>query len=352
MKTDIQLRLYKVLLIAGACLSIISILGNLIAGFPLMVNVKWGVLFIVCAIAYVLSNNRKLLNNLTFGVFIFLVCFLMPFAFVDSGGSSNNSISYIFLLLIAITLLMNGWRRILLVVLLIVQFVLMHILEYLYPEIIFVYSESSQFVDRLIQIPLVLIAAFIIILRFSKEYERIYQKLHMTANVDELTGLYNRRLFNKAMKENVENRNGPINLILLDLDNFKKVNDRFGHSIGDQVLKELSALLQKYFGGGKHIVCRWGGDEFAIIYYGDKDELAEKLEELKQAFKSYVSVYEETTGITTSIITVSDYDKASQVIVAADHMLYKEKLKKDAKEYLCPDFLNQECQEQECPEED
>jgi len=137
-----------------------------------------------------------------------------------------------------------------------------------------VYSGWNQFLDRMIQIPLLLLASFLIILRFANEYERVNQKLDVFANFDELTGLFNRRMFNKAMEETIEDSKEPIHLALLDLDNFKKVNDKYGHYVGDEVLIELSGLLQKIFGFDKHIVSRWGGDEFAIIYYGEKFHLA------------------------------------------------------------------------------
>lgn len=330
-QSDIQLRLYRAILIVGASLSVISIIGNYISDFPFLTSLKWVVLFLLTVIAFIFSNNKKYTMHVMFGVFLFLIGIFLPFAFIDSGGSNNNAMGYTFLLLIAITYLFSSWRRLSLVVMLIVVFMGMHALEYYYPEMITVYTGWNQFVDRMIQIPLLLLVSFIIILRFAKEYERVNQKLDVLANYDELTGLYNRRMFNKAMEEAIEGNNEPAHLALLDLDNFKKVNDTYGHYVGDEVLKELSDLLQKTFRLDKHIVSRWGGDEFAIIYYGEKNELMRKLEDIKEAFKAYVLAYEETTGISTSIISFSDYDVVSQTLIAADQQLYKEKVKSKSK---------------------
>lgn len=327
-QSDIQLLLYRAILLAGASLSLISIIGNYLSSFPLWLNLKWIVLFFITVIAFIFSNNKRYTIHIMLVVFLFLISIFLPFAFVDSGGSNNNAMGYTFLLLIATTYLFNGWRRLFLVAMLIVVFMALHALEYYHPEMIAVYSEWSQFMDRMIQIPLLLLVSFLIILRFAKEYERMNQKLNYIANFDELTGLYNRRMFNKAMEEAERNNNEQIQLALLDLDNFKKVNDKYGHYIGDEVLKELSALLQNTFGLGQNIVSRWGGDEFAIIYYGEKDELIQKLEVIREAFRAYVSAYEETAGISTSIVSFSDYDKVSQTLIAADHQLYKEKMKK------------------------
>jgi diguanylate cyclase (GGDEF)-like protein len=208
---------------------------------------------------------------------------------------------------------------------LIVVFIAMHALEYYCPDVVVVYTEWNQFVDRMIQIPLLLLASFFIILQFAKEYERVNLKLTDFANFDELTGLYNRRILNKAMEEAVEDTNASIHLALLDLDNFKQVNDKYGHYTGDEVLKKLSSILQKTFDLDNHIVSRWGGDEFAIVYYGKKDELIQKLEDIKKSYRAYVSVYEETLGISISIVSFRDYDKVSQMLIAADKQLYKEK---------------------------
>lgn len=327
-QSDIQQRLYKTILLVGASLSVICIIGNFFSSFPWSVSIKWVVLFFITVIAFIFSNNKRLTIHIMFYFFLFVVIAFLPFSFIDSGGSNNNAMGYTFLLLITITYLFNGRRRIFLVATLIIVFIVLHTLEYYYPEIIAVHSGWNQFLDRMLQIPLLLLISFIIILQFAKEYERVNQKLSIYADFDELTGLYNRRIFNKAMEEAVADRDKPIYLALLDLDNFKKVNDNHGHQVGDEVLKKLSTLLKKNFSLDNHVVSRWGGDEFAIIYYGEKDELVQRLANIKEVFKTYISAYENTTGISISIVPFRDYDKASQTLIEADCQLYKEKLKK------------------------
>lgn len=330
-QSDIQLRLYRAMLLVGASLSVFSIIGNYISAFPLRSNIKWVGLFFIAVIAFIFSNNKRYTPYIMFYIYIFLICFFLPFAFVDTGGSNNNAIGYTFLLLISATYLFYGWRRIFLVAALIVTFMAMHALEYYYPQLIAVYTGWNQFVDRMIQIPLLLLVSFFIVLQFAKEYERVNQRLENMASSDELTGLYNRRMFNKVIESVSKDSSELIHLAFLDLDNFKKVNDKYGHYIGDAVLKEMSDLLQNTFDLEKHIVSRWGGDEFAIIYYGEKDELIQKLEDVREKFKAYASDYEETTGVSTSIVSFSDYDKVTHTLIAADNQLYKEKLKKPVK---------------------
>ncbi|BCD68577.1 GGDEF domain-containing protein [Nitratiruptor sp. YY09-18] len=90
------------------------------------------------------------------------------------------------------------------------------------------------------------------------------------AEIDFLTGLVNRRRFERALLEMIndyQTRDYPFALILLDIDNFKQINDKYGHPAGDQVLKEI-ALILKTFLRANNIAARVGGEEFAILVPG------------------------------------------------------------------------------------
>ncbi|RUM37686.1 MAG: hypothetical protein DSY57_03655, partial [Desulfobulbus sp.] len=92
------------------------------------------------------------------------------------------------------------------------------------------------------------------------------KKLHHLAYHDDLTGLANRRLFHDLLKQDISRagRNRKKTAILfLDLDNFKQINDRYGHQAGDQLLIELAISLRHRL-RESDILCRWGGDEFVI----------------------------------------------------------------------------------------
>jgi len=87
------------------------------------------------------------------------------------------------------------------------------------------------------------------------------------ATTDSLTGLHNRRGFDLALIETIENsqrRNDVFCLLIIDIDHFKKVNDKHGHLVGDKVLVGISKILQKQM-RGKDYLSRFGGEEFAIL---------------------------------------------------------------------------------------
>jgi diguanylate cyclase (GGDEF)-like protein len=82
---------------------------------------------------------------------------------------------------------------------------------------------------------------------------------------DGLTGLFNRRIFDETLAQQAKSSNmRPVSLLLFDLDNFKRVNDTFGHQSGDQVLKSFAGILKESC-RGHDLVARFGGEEFAII---------------------------------------------------------------------------------------
>jgi diguanylate cyclase (GGDEF)-like protein/PAS domain S-box-containing protein len=96
------------------------------------------------------------------------------------------------------------------------------------------------------------------------------ERLRFAANFDELTSVANRRHFNQALTAAIEQaaRTGcGVTLIILDLDNFKRINDTRGHAVGDQILAEVANRLSHAVPEG--LVARLGGDEFAVVIAGD-----------------------------------------------------------------------------------
>lgn len=114
---------------------------------------------------------------------------------------------------------------------------------------------------------------------------QLMQNLREAATLDHLTGLANKRVFNEELQAQIAlcNRYGHhLSLILTDLDHFKKVNDRYGHASGDEVLKQIAYVLKETV-RDSDIVARWGGEEFAILVPSTDLQgvvtLAEKLRE-------------------------------------------------------------------------
>jgi diguanylate cyclase (GGDEF)-like protein len=93
------------------------------------------------------------------------------------------------------------------------------------------------------------------------------QRLEQLAAIDRLTGLYNHRMYDFILKgeiEHAQQKGYPVSVLMLDIDHFKRVNDDYGHGVGDRVLEGLGLLLKESARIGNS-VCRYGGEEFSII---------------------------------------------------------------------------------------
>lgn len=118
-----------------------------------------------------------------------------------------------------------------------------------------------------IEFPMLLIAVvasallFFLTSLFSKEMSSIRTK----ARMDPLTKLLNREGFEDLVRMALAERPGQGMLMIMDMDNFKLINDQLGHPVGDQVLRKFSSVLENYFNRNKDIVGRLGGDEFAVF---------------------------------------------------------------------------------------
>jgi len=118
-----------------------------------------------------------------------------------------------------------------------------------------------------------------LVTRVTNRLERV--QLHRAlADSDPLTGVANRRRSEELMGQLVHlavRQKRPFSLALLDLDHFKHVNDRYGHGMGDEVLRRVARLLERSF-RAEDVVARWGGEEFVVGMFGaDKEDGAQRL---------------------------------------------------------------------------
>lgn len=135
--------------------------------------------------------------------------------------------------------------------------------------------EHYQFVDFMEDcIEIVIIASFATVMSFY-QYKTKIQSLYFKAQslTDDLTQVPNRKAFNQDLLTNFQRwRQSPTHsfaLMLIDLDNFKRINDQYGHEVGDQQLAELAYRYEQCFAGSASLY-RLGGDEFCILLVGDK----------------------------------------------------------------------------------
>lgn len=159
------------------------------------------------------------------------------------------------------------------------------------------------------------------------ENDTFYRNIQMQANRDPLTKLYNRRVFDREIENLIESEI-PFSLVMYDVDNFKVVNDSYGHLIGDEVLKSISDIIMKSI-RKTDIPCRFGGEEIAIIFKDLSKEdafiISERIRERVEDMS--IKVGEKDLKITISGGIASfpeDGNEKNSVIDNADTVLYKE----------------------------
>ena len=161
--------------------------------------------------------------------------------------------------------------------------------------------------------------------KFHAEIERL-------AVTDGLTGLYNHRHFQERLAlefHRLERFSEPISLLLIDIDHFKKINDTYGHPVGDSVLKRVADIIKSTI-RNIDIPARYGGEEFAVILLGTDSTGAMKMGErlrkavMNEKFSSEKNTFHVT--ISTGISTYStDITKKEDLIQNADKALYHAK---------------------------
>jgi diguanylate cyclase (GGDEF)-like protein len=178
----------------------------------------------------------------------------------------------------------------------------------------------------------------------------LYRKMAKIAHYDSLTGLPNRLLFQETSKQAISralNSKKPLCVFLIDLDNFKQINDSCGHQVGDHVLKVVSARLQKTvddINRGESIASRLGGDEFVVLFEETTREEAKIIaEKLTEYLKEEIINDQEKLYVSTSVgISVYPEDGITipLLLKSADLAMYTSKDKGKAQYSFHEKWMN------------
>jgi diguanylate cyclase (GGDEF)-like protein len=175
-----------------------------------------------------------------------------------------------------------------------------------------------------------------VLIRFSEEktdilHQSYLQQIEMQEmlNRDQKTGLYGQTIFMNTLDCMIEIANNSLDsfaVAVIDIDDFKKVNDTYGHLKGDQVIIKLAEMMKKYFVDNQFIA-RYGGEEFAIIFSENElDHGFELLEKLRTAFGTQkYSFMEDKITISVGIAIWKQGWTSEQLFEAADKAMYSSK---------------------------
>jgi diguanylate cyclase (GGDEF)-like protein len=171
------------------------------------------------------------------------------------------------------------------------------------------------------------------LLDITAELRRARDALETEATRDSLTGLWNRRSILELLKRDLaraEREERPLSAVMIDVDHFKRINDRIGHPAGDKVLTEVTCRVSATLRSAD-ILGRIGGEEFLIILYpGDGSTALEVMERARRACEKepvVIDAGEFDVTISLGAAVIEDFEDIdlSVVLKAADHALYRAK---------------------------
>ena len=347
----LEYRICMIFLFSLYFMFIISATINMLIGRIVMSTSQWlAIVFYTYIASLPVKLQMRIYKIITFSI----VFVAMPYFFFQTAGYDGTCLIYITVSGFVIAITFKRMTRVLIVTGLIITFAGLCVAQYLYPEIVKPYdSPLSKLVDHINALSLCVIllasittyvsSAFAaeekLIKKLLEDMEQSNTKLAEMSYRDALTGAYNRRYLTESMlriRESCNVTGKSIHFMLLDLDKFKDINDKYGHGFGDEVLiatvKAISSVLRK-----SDIFVRFGGEEFAVIIYGAEDSIAviisERICESVRLIK-----FRNNVEVTISIGLVKSRpdETHDEIYKRADKQLYR--AKNEGRNRVCYDF--------------
>jgi diguanylate cyclase (GGDEF)-like protein/PAS domain S-box-containing protein len=177
------------------------------------------------------------------------------------------------------------------------------------------------------------VAGAVLVLRDVTQLRQTERRMTYLASHDPLTGLANRRVFEASLQDALqdarEHGRRPV-VFYLDLDEFKRINDRCGHQAGDELLRQVASLLLSRV-RATDVLARLGGDEFAVVLRNCPfDKALEIADSMRQAIKSFRFSWDDQVfeiGVSIGVVPVADGGEMAQILRAADAACYMAKEK-------------------------
>ncbi|OJV66422.1 MAG: hypothetical protein BGO41_03040 [Clostridiales bacterium 38-18] len=283
---------------------------------------------LIALFCFVMVINHKYMEPIKYGFSIFICVLYLPMAWLSSPGS-YSAMAFYAVLIFFVGIVLAG-RSIDYIFPIISYAEIIYFLNYepKHPEQYSVYSDLTvRGVDLSINFTLVSIIIFALMLLINNFFKSEHKRIYELSITDQLTGIYNRRhMFHELERFYALNKGSKDFIVLMmDLNNFKKVNDNFGHSAGDEVLKSFGSILNKTC-RKNDLPVRYGGDEFMLILPNTDYEGIESIKaRIDDLFQETVNKYETIQLSVGYGIAKSEGRTLEEVIQQADDHLYRNK---------------------------
>ena len=328
----LERKISNIFITAVIIATILALFVNILVGHPLWIIFPSIATLIICAVSLIKikgDNRISIIVALCFVSYIYI-----PFMYITMGMLYSTQAMFFVASLFVIALILQNKQRIIALTILIIEYISLLFIGAYYPQ----YEYDSPFskgLDFSISFVIIAVIVFLVtfVIKFAYEEERrevhsLNKELEAMAIMDTLTGCYNRRYL-QFEGENIikEHKEKQISLavLMVDIDYFKKINDTYGHAIGDEILR----LVVKTFRVSlrlNDILVRYGGEEFiAILPACDRENSLLIAERIRASMAS--SRHRENIRFTVSIgiAILDDNDTLDFLLDRADAKLYEAK---------------------------
>ncbi len=337
---DLMYRLSGIFILTGIFLSITAIIIEFTLQQPLWMVFPSFIILIICLLIPVLADNLEK----PIIVLILLVAFVyIPFLYFTNGGNDGVVMILFILILFYEAFYLNGKMLKIIISATIIFYSLLVIYGHYHPQYIMRYNSSfDKFIVSLLVLDSVAIVVSIVAIsvfkgyryehmksvRLSQELEKQNKSLVELSIRDQLTGVYNRRHFISILNSELEyfkTYKQHFYLLMIDIDDFKQINDKHGHLFGDDVLRKVAQQL--VISTREHdIIARYGGEEFvAVISHLNPDDSLTISERIRSNISKLDLRYNAKVTVSIGITSNIESDSIEEVIERADKMLYKAK---------------------------
>lgn len=300
---------------------------------------QWSFIAVLVVVAVMPVRVRMKVSKL---LLVFTAFVYLPFLFFQAAGYDGTAGLFVIIVVFLFTFLFNGKTRVVLVGLNLILWIVICTINFMHPELIVPHAgEQAKFIDYVMAATLTMVVSAIIgsyyrnqfdketmrIKLLNKELEENNKILEEITVRDALTNLYNRRNLTDRVNADIEKieEGESLFLLVIDLDHFKKINDTYGHQVGDEVIVKFAEALRNSVREGD-VLSRIGGEEFIAVLYGiDKNVAMEIAERIRKNVSEMT--FSQELHVTTSIgvVPVRSGDNYDLVFSRADACMYQAK---------------------------
>lgn len=326
---DIRFVLFNAYVVITALLSLIFMFIHIINRRPLSNILTAAFIFLISGAWYLLSNRWGKYVIARRSYLIFMTFIYVPFGYWTSPGSTSAMLYLVILVIFMLSFVaVDRWEYLFPLIVLIEAVVLMQT-EIWFADHYYVYTDTAYRIWDITTNYVVIVMAVMGTIHYvMRQFKKHNDQLYTLSITDGLTGLYNRRYFgdfvtteyNRAVRTEE-----PFSLVFIDLNNFKRINDIYGHLEGDKVLKDIAEIIIHNI-RNYDIAARYGGDEFIIIL-PKTDEISARhnIERMNEMFADYSRKYTDTDFSVGFGVADSKGKSLDEIFRLADDSLYQKK---------------------------